>query len=97
MIVSIEQHVDFITDMMVHMGENRYESVEPDLGAQEAWFAHVNEVANGTLFPKAGSWYMGANIPGKPRVFMPYAAGVAVYREVCDGVIAQGYQGFSFS
>ena len=97
MIVSIEQHVDFITDMMVHMGENQYESVEPDPGAQEAWVAHVNEVANGTLFPKAGSWYMGANIPGKPRVFMPYAAGVAVYREVCDGVVAQGYQGFSFS
>ena len=64
---------------------------------EDQWVDHVNEVASATLFPKAGSWYMGANIPGKPRVFMPYAAGVDPYREVCDGVAAAGYQGFNFA
>ena len=59
--------------------------------------AHVNEVADATLFPKGGSWYLGANIPGKPRVFMPYAGGVGAYREICDQVTADGYRGFVFS
>ena len=97
MIVSIEQHVDFITDMITYMQENEHETFEADLAAEDQWVDHVNEVASATLFPKAGSWYMGANIPGKPRVFMPYAAGVGPYREVCDGVAAAGYQGFNFA
>jgi cyclohexanone monooxygenase len=59
--------------------------------------AHVNDVAAATLFPRAGSWYLGANVPGKPRVFMPYAAGVGVYREVCERVAANGYEGFEFT
>jgi cyclohexanone monooxygenase len=97
MIVSIEQHVDFITDMIAYMQEHEHETFEADLAAEDQWVDHVNEVASATLFPKAGSWYMGANIPGKPRVFMPYAAGVGPYREVCDGVAAAGYQGFNFA
>ena len=58
---------------------------------------HVNEVANMTLFPQGGSWYLGANVEGKPRVFMPYAAGVGEYRLICDDVVADGYRGLSFS
>ena len=59
--------------------------------------AHVNEVADGTLYPRANSWYVGANIPGKPRVFMPYVAGVGVYRKLCDEVAADGYRGLKLS
>ena len=59
--------------------------------------AHVNEVADSTLYPVANSWYVGANIPGKPRVFMPYVGGVGVYRRKCDEVAANGYQGFILS
>ncbi len=96
MIVSIEQHVDFITQMLDYMREHQHDTFEADLSAEDAWVDHVNEVADATLYPKAGSWYLGANIPGKPRVFMPYAAGVAAYREVCNGVAANDYEGFKF-
>ncbi len=67
---------------------------EPTAEAEEAWVAHVNEVAHRTLYPKAASWYMGANIPGKPRVFLPYIGGVGAYRQKCDDVAAKGYEGF---
>ena len=96
MIVSIEQHVDWTLDCIAFMRERGHQRIEPTSQAEEQWVAHVNEVANGTLFPKAGSWYMGANIPGKPRVFMPYAAGVGAYREICDRVAANEYEGFAF-
>jgi cyclohexanone monooxygenase len=59
--------------------------------------AHVNEVAQGTLYPQANSWYMGANIPGKPRIFMPYIGGVGAYRQICDDVAAKGYEGFTMT
>ncbi|MFU8814950.1 MAG: flavin-containing monooxygenase [Pseudomonadales bacterium] len=96
MMVSIEQHVDWISDCLQHMRANGHRRVEAQPEAQQQWVAHVNEVANATLFPKGGSWYLGANVPGKPRVFMPYAAGVGVYRELCDQVVADGYRGFAF-
>ena len=96
MIVSIEQHVDFIMDCLAHMRSLGATRIEADPQAEEQWVAHVNEVANATLFPKGGSWYLGANVPGKPRVFMPYAAGVGVYREICENVAADGYRGFTF-
>jgi cyclohexanone monooxygenase len=63
--------------------------------AEDKWVAHVNEVAYTTLYPTANSWYMGANVPGKPRVFMPYIGGVGVYRQKCDEVAAKGYEGFA--
>ncbi len=97
MLVSIEQHVDWMIDCIRFMRARGYRLIEPRPEAQEQWVEHVNEVANATLFPKAGSWYMGANIPGKPRVFMPYAAGVGVYREVADRVAANEYEGFAFA
>jgi cyclohexanone monooxygenase len=96
MIVSIEQHVDWITDCLKYMGEHHYERIEADQAAEDQWVDHVNEVASATLFGEGGSWYLGANVPGKPRVFMPYAAGVGVYREVCDRVAANDYEGFRF-
>ncbi|SEM55040.1 NAD(P)/FAD-dependent oxidoreductase [Bradyrhizobium sp. OK095] len=94
MIVSIEQHVDWIADCLLHMREQGLATMEAGRDAEDKWVAHVNEVAHGTLYPQANSWYMGANIPGKPRIFMPYIGGVGVYRRICDEVAAKGYEGF---
>ena len=71
--------------------------IEATVEAEEAWVAHVNQVGDATLYPRANSWYMGANIPGKPRIFMPYVGGVGAYRETCDEVAASGYAGFTVS
>ncbi len=95
MIVSIEQHVDWITECLRHLDSRGLSTIEATSEAQEAWVQHVNEVGHMTLYPKAPSWYMGANIPGKPRVFMPYIGGVGVYRQKCDEVAAKGYEGFA--
>lgn len=97
MLISIEQHVDFVMECLATMRDKGADRVEAEPAAEDQWVNHVNEVANATLFPKGGSWYLGANVPGKPRVFMPYAAGVAVYREVCEDVMAKGFRGFDFS
>ena len=96
-VLSIEQHVDLIMDCLEEMTSRGASSVEPALEAQTGWVAHVNEVANATLMSKGGSWYMGANVPGKPRVFMPYGAGVGVYREICEGITKDGWRGFVFA
>lgn len=71
--------------------------MEADPKAQDDWVTHVNEVANASLFPRGESWYAGANIPGKPRVFTPYIAGVGVYRKLCEVVAANDYQPFVLS
>ena len=97
MVVSIEQHVDWIADCLAYLREHRLAVMEATLDAENAWVAHVDEVGRQTLFPLANSWYMGANIPGKPRVFMPYIGGVGPYRQKCDEVAANGYQGFALS
>jgi cyclohexanone monooxygenase len=97
MIVSIEQHVDWIADCLVHLREHDRARIEATVDAEDAWVAHVNEVGNATLYPLANSWYMGANIPGKPRIFMPYIGGVGVYRQLCDDVAAKGYEGFALT
>ena len=93
-IVSIEQHVDWIADCLAHLRASAVGTIEPEPDAQDAWVAHVNEVAHRTLYPQANSWYMGANIPGKTRVFMPYIGGVGAYRQICQEVAADGYRGF---
>jgi len=95
MIVSIEQHVDWIADCVSHLRARGLATIEATAEAQEAWVQHVNDVGHMTLYPLAPSWYMGANIPGKPRVFMPYIGGVGVYRQKCDEVAAKGYEGFA--
>jgi cyclohexanone monooxygenase len=95
MIVSIEQHVDWITDCIGWMRGQGLETMEAEREAEDKWVAHVNEVAHTTLYPQANSWYMGANIPGKPQIFMPYIGGVGVYRQICNDVAANGYEGFA--
>ncbi len=96
--VPIEQHVEWITDCISRMREKGVKRIETGEAAMEAWVAKVNQAAAATLLPMAThSWYLGANIPGKPRVFMPYAGGMARYREICAQVAANNYEGFSFS
>jgi cyclohexanone monooxygenase len=97
MIVSIEQHVDWIADAIAHMRDRGFSSIEAEKDAEDKWVAHVNEVAFSTLYPQANSWYMGANIPGKPRIFMPYIGGVGPYRQICNEVAAKGYEGFAMT
>jgi cyclohexanone monooxygenase len=97
MIVSIEQHADWIADCIMYLRENDRGSIEASVEAEDAWVSHVNEIGHMTLYPQANSWYMGANIPGKPRVFMPYIGGVAAYRQKCDEVAAKGYEGFELA
>ena len=97
MIVAIEQHVDWISDAIGFMRDRGIEAMEADKDAEDKWVAHVNEVAHNTLYPQANSWYMGANIPGKPRIFMPYIGGVGVYRQICNDVAAKNYEGFALT
>jgi len=91
---SIEQHVEWIGDCIAWARERGAATIEPTRAAEDAWVAHVNELAAGTLMPQANSWYMGANIPGKPRVFMPYIGGFGTYRTLCAEVTADDYRGF---
>jgi cyclohexanone monooxygenase len=93
MIVSIEQHVDWIADCIVELRGRGAVTIEAEVKAEEDWVTHVREVAERTLFPRANSWYVGANVPGKPRVVMPYIGGVPEYRRKCDDIAARGYQG----
>jgi cation diffusion facilitator CzcD-associated flavoprotein CzcO len=95
--VAIEQHVDWISDCLEHMKENGAKRIEADLAAENAWVDHVNEAARETLFYEAKSWYLGVNIPGKPRVFMPYVGGGKLYREKCNEIAEGGYEGFRLS
>jgi cyclohexanone monooxygenase len=97
MIVSIEQHVDWIADCVAYLRDSALDTMEATREAEDKWVAHVNEVAYTTLYPQANSWYMGANIPGKPRIFMPYIGGVGVYRQICNDVAAKGYRGFAIT
>jgi cation diffusion facilitator CzcD-associated flavoprotein CzcO len=93
--VAIEQHAEWITDCIAHMREYGIDCCEAAAEAAEKWGEHVNTAAHATLLPLAThSWYLGANVPGKPRVFMPYAGGMARYRAICDDVAARGYEGF---
>jgi cyclohexanone monooxygenase len=97
MMVSIEQHVDWIAGCLAHLKERGVQTIEATAEAEDAWVDHVNAVANGTLYPQAKSWYTGANIPGKPRIFMPYVGGVGAYRTRCDEIAASNYAGFRLS
>jgi cyclohexanone monooxygenase len=96
MLPSIEQHVDWIAECIGSMRARDLSQIEPTATAEDAWVAHVNEVAGATLFPSCNSWYLGANIPGKPRVFMPYL-GFPAYVQKCAEVAAAGYPSFALS
>jgi len=93
---SIEQHVEWIDNCIAHLTENNVKTIEPDLEAQDAWVEHVNKAAEGSMMtaPTCNSWYLGTNVEGKPRGFMPYLAGTKTYREECDEVVSKGYEGF---
>jgi cyclohexanone monooxygenase len=97
MMVSIEQHVDWVADCVAYLHERDVACMEATQDAEDRWVAHVNEVAHKTLYPQANSWYMGANIPGKPRVFLPYIGGIPAYRAICNEVAANGYRGFALT
>jgi cation diffusion facilitator CzcD-associated flavoprotein CzcO len=93
--IAIEQHVDWITRCMRHMRDAGLGRIEAKPDAAESWVNQVNDAANATLLPMAASsWYLGANVPGKPRVFMPYAGGFANYTDICNRVVSEGYSGF---
>ncbi len=96
MMVSIEQHVDWIADALEHLRARGLDTIEPTELAETKWVEHSNEFAGLTLMPTANSWYMGVNVPGKPQVFLPYPGGVDRYRAACDDVVARGYLGFAF-
>lgn len=93
MLPSIEQHVNWIADCLDYLRRHRHQCIEAQAEAESAWVAHVNEVAHRTLYPHCNSWYLGANVPGKPRVFMPYL-GFPAYVDKCDEVSSKGYEGF---
>jgi cyclohexanone monooxygenase len=99
MVVCIEQHVEWIGACLAYMREHGHTRVEPTVAAQDAWIDHVNAVAQPTMMvvPSCQSWYLGANIPGKPRVFLPYVGGVDRYIEKTDAIVANGYEGFEFA
>ncbi|MGE0484627.1 MAG: flavin-containing monooxygenase [Gammaproteobacteria bacterium] len=94
---SIEQHVDWICGCIAHLREQGAARIEPKPEAEAQWNDHVQDLANETLFPQADSWYLGANIPGKPRVFLPYIGGFGTYRKLCNEVAEKGYEGFVIS
>ncbi len=96
-VVSIEQHVEWIADHLEYLRKHDLSVSEASTRAQSDWVAHVNEAAGRTLMLKAASWYLGANVPGKPRVFMPYVGGVGNYRKICDEVAEDDYRGFALS
>ena len=96
--VAIEQHADWIADCIAHLRSHGLKTIEPRSEAVETWVEKVNAAANATLLPMAKhSWYLGANIPGKPAVFMPFAGGMQNYRKICDDIAANGYEGFVLS
>jgi cyclohexanone monooxygenase len=96
-IVSIEQHADWLGDLIAHARARGSRIVEAEPDAERRWVEHVNEAAAATLYPKANSWYLGDNVPGKPRVFMPYVGGVRGYRRTCERVAQDDYAGFAMS
>jgi cyclohexanone monooxygenase len=94
-VTAIEQHVEFIADCLAFMDEQGHAQIEATVAAETAWVRHVNDVADQRIYPTCNSWYLGANVPGKPRVFMPHV-GFPPYVVKCEEVVAKGYEGFCF-
>lgn len=95
MVLMAEQHVDWIAECLDHLDAHEIATIEATREAADDWVAECNAKAAGTLFPTANSWYLGSNIPGKPRVFMPYIGGFGNYNTLCADVAAAGYKGFA--
>ena len=94
MVLHAEAHVNWIADAITFIDEHGYSAIEATSDAVDGWIGELNQRAEATLFPKANSWYMGANVPGKPRVFMLFLGGFAAYLDICDEVASSGYKGF---
>ena len=97
MMTSIEQHVEWISTCLEYMKNNKFTYIEPYLDAENTWMAHSNSLAGDSLRITCNSWYLGANIPGKKRVFMPYIGGVPAYRKTCEEEVHSDYSGFIFN
>ena len=97
MTVGIEHHTEWISDCIAYMEAQGHKRIEASREAENEWVEHVNEVADATLYPTCNSWYVGANIPGKPRVFLPYVGGFPKYEAKCRDVAEAGYAGFAFN
>ncbi|MBL4621457.1 MAG: NAD(P)/FAD-dependent oxidoreductase [Immundisolibacteraceae bacterium] len=95
--LAIEDHIDWLTDCISYMQEHGYQRIESTAEAEDNWVRHSAEIADATLFTGTDSWYIGANIPGKPRVFLVYVGGAANYRQICAEVAQKGYEGFLLS
>ena len=94
MIVTIEQHVDFIFNCLDFLTTSGFTTIEAEADAEAAWVAQCNSIAGETLFPTCNSWYLGANVPGKPRIFMPFVGGFPLYQSICEEVRTANYKGF---
>ena len=97
MMTSIEQHIEWIADCLAHMEAEGHATIEASTEAEDAWMQHTTDIADDTLFFESNTWYVGANIPGKPRVIYPYVGGVGAYRKICDDIAAAGYKGFNLA
>ena len=97
MVPHIEQHVNWIADCVSFMESQQYSTIDANKQKESEWVQHVNDVANSTLYPLANSWYVGANIPGKTRIFMPYVGGLDRYKKICDEIADKHYEGFSLN
>jgi cyclohexanone monooxygenase len=93
--VSIEQHVELVATILGHLRDHELTTIEPTVEAEDAWVEHHRALGDASLYPRANSWYMGANVPGKPRVLLPYVGGVGRYRRICERVVARGFAGFA--
>jgi cyclohexanone monooxygenase len=97
MVMAIEQHIDWITGCISDLRNRGRGAIEATMDAQTKWVEEANDVARHTLYMKASSWYLGANVAGKPRVFMPYVGGLDRYRQICDEIAGSDYKGFYFT
>ena len=97
MVAAIEQHVEWVTECISYVRSNGAEEIEATAEAEDEWVAHAEAVGNTTLFPAADSWYLGANVPNKPRFILPYLGGLVAYRQKCDDVARKGYEGFTLT
>ncbi|MBT4488521.1 MAG: NAD(P)/FAD-dependent oxidoreductase [Rhodospirillaceae bacterium] len=95
MIQAIEQHVDWMSDCISHMRDIGAQTIEAEVNYEDDWVEHVNEVAKISLRSTSSSWYLGANVPGRPRVFMPYIGGFPIYVDKCNEVMTKGFEGFT--
>jgi cyclohexanone monooxygenase len=97
MILGGEQHTEWIAEFLEYMRLNGFTRFDVEQQAEDAWVLHNNDIADSTLYPLANSWYVGANVPGKPRVFMPYVGGFDRYKRACDELARNGYPGLQLS